>query len=211
MTPIILDFFSNPQTHEFLITQEPFLCYTILTISSQHHNHRRSAQSTPSYAIHEKAWQITKRLCEQILWAEEEGSASRLRTLGTVQALLLLTEFPPRMVHLPPVDIDTITLPDEMAATDQRRDLGFATLEDDERHIQMAKGTFLTLFISVLVAQLYEQLLIIIRYTSEQMANRACTTNPTIRSYFRVMKEKCIKRSVKRLISIGFCLALRLG
>jgi hypothetical protein len=121
-TPVILDFFANPANHEFLISHEPILCYTLLTISSHYHKLPSSKVSSRGYFIHPKAWQI---ILDRVLWAQEHGSASKLRTLGTVQAVLLLTEWPPRMVYLPPDDANEILAAEDDNIENTHKSLNF--------------------------------------------------------------------------------------
>lgn len=144
MTPILLEFFADPANHEFLIEREPVLCYTILTIASQNFHLPQSNAAFREAHIHAKAWNVTKQLINRVVWAQERGPKSKLRTLGTVLALLLLTEWPPRAIDLPPDDMDEfIPMYDdvETADTDLRR---FPTLEDEERRIKIAYGTVLS-------------------------------------------------------------------
>lgn len=143
MTPILLEFFARPQNHAFLNLQEPILCYTILTIASEHF--QLPTRSTPfcGHDIHLKAWNVTKQLLNRVLWAQERGPKSKLRTMGTVLAILLLIEWPPRATALPPDDMADIVRYHETVddSERERRDFPtFPTLEDEDRQIRIRTG-----------------------------------------------------------------------
>jgi hypothetical protein len=52
--------------------------------------------------IHERLWDHCQHLILRIMLGQEKGSDAKTRTLGTIQALLLLTEWNPRRMHFPP-------------------------------------------------------------------------------------------------------------
>ncbi|KAH7165435.1 hypothetical protein EDB81DRAFT_779231 [Dactylonectria macrodidyma] len=140
MTPIASDFFADPQSHRHLVVSEPILCYTIITISSMFHNLSATSNSPSSELLHAQCWKIVKGLFEQVFWAKERGSESKLRTFGTVLALLLLIEWPPRAaVSLPPDDMnDVVTY--EAGSVGTTRMWQSGTLEDSDRHIRIANA-----------------------------------------------------------------------
>ncbi|SCU88841.1 LAMI_0D11496g1_1 [Lachancea mirantina] len=90
------------QLHNFAALQEyPILLVAILTISSRYHsfgelglednnNHNRPR----NIDVHEKLWTHCQRLMSRTVWAE-----ASTRSIGTVLALLLFTEWNPRAVH----------------------------------------------------------------------------------------------------------------
>lgn len=138
MTPILSDFLSRSANREFLVVNEPLLCYAILTVSSAYHELPQSYPSPGAELIHSKCWQISKDLIQRVLWAAEGGSDSKLRTLGTVLAMLLLTDWPPRVIALPPDDSVDYLGTDASLLTSQR--VVAPTLEDQERHIRLTNG-----------------------------------------------------------------------
>ncbi|KAJ5136605.1 hypothetical protein N7448_005159 [Penicillium atrosanguineum] len=75
LSPILTDFYANHQNHYWLISREPVLCSTILMISSRYH---------------------------VLPGAGEKSTKSKVRSLGTVEALLLMAEWHPRSLHFPP-------------------------------------------------------------------------------------------------------------
>ncbi|QDS77124.1 hypothetical protein FKW77_001043 [Venturia effusa] len=125
LTPVTLPNYRDPVQQVALLEQEPMLLATILTISSRYlklSGHGGSV-SRPNF-IHEKMWGYLKSMVERTVWAQEQfgggfcsagveearridpTSQQGLRTIGTVEALLLLTEWNPRALHFPPGDDD---------------------------------------------------------------------------------------------------------
>ncbi|KXL48473.1 MAG: hypothetical protein FE78DRAFT_87181 [Acidomyces sp. 'richmondensis'] len=136
LTPVALPDFSPCDTHEQLLTQEPMLAITILLISSRHMKlDGPGAQSRP-YAIHDKLWKYLAGMINRLVWGQEQFgggfcgagaepaadvnplSRKGLRTLGTVESLVLLTEWHPRAMHFPPDEADEeLMIPDHPVST----------------------------------------------------------------------------------------------
>lgn len=141
MTPISPPTFSDPGSHFTLLTEEPILSVTLLTIASRYKQLDGPGGHCRSYAIHEQLWTYLRGMIERCLWGQEafgsgfcgSGSATiieeesktsstapwrgmrkgSLRTLGTIESLLILTEWHPRALHFPPQDAtDELMLPD---------------------------------------------------------------------------------------------------
>lgn len=83
-----------------------------------------------SYMVHERLWNYLQNMITRMFFGQEQfgggfcGAGLRkskptvkggLRTLGTIESLLLLSEFHPRSMHFPPGDDgdDILTTPDE--------------------------------------------------------------------------------------------------
>lgn len=144
IAPILLDIFSSRSDHEFPILYEPLLCYTIMTIASCGYS-RPFPSSSPSHElIHAKCWEITKTPCQRVFCDQEVGSNSKLRTFGTALALLLLTEWPPRMISLPPDEMADY-VPDSAETSFSAPTHGGSTLEDKEHYIRLANGNWSTI------------------------------------------------------------------
>lgn len=136
LTPISPPTFSKPETHPTLLTEEPILTVTLLTISSRYKRMPGPGGHCRSHAIHEQLWTYLRGMIERCLWGQEafgggfcgsgaiEGETSSstapwrglrkgsLRTLGTVESLMILTEWHPRALHFPPADAtDELMLP----------------------------------------------------------------------------------------------------
>lgn len=132
MTPVVFPDFRSPVKHQSLLVDEPILTLAILAIASRHMPLSGQAATSRSYQIHDKLWNHLRRQVERLLWGQEQfgggfcggGSTTKiresntgqitwkgsLRTLGTIEALLLLTDWQPRALHFPPNDDETSLL-----------------------------------------------------------------------------------------------------
>lgn len=153
MTPISPPTFRNPASHMTLLTEEPILAVTLLTIASRYYNIRTTGGHCRSHAIHEELWRYLRKMIERCLWGQEAfgggfcGSGAdesqtsstapwrglrkgSLRTLGTIESLMILTEWHPRALHFPPDEaIDELMLPSREGPT---------SMDDD--HLNMRLG-----------------------------------------------------------------------
>ncbi|KAI1108375.1 transcriptional activator ARO80 [Nemania sp. NC0429] len=135
MTPVSPPTFRSPSSHVTLLTEEPILAVTLLTIASRYYSIRTTGGHCRSHAIHEELWRYLRRMVERCLWGQEAfgggfcGSGAdesqtsstapwrglrkgSLRTLGTIESLMILTEWHPRALHFPPEEaIDELMLP----------------------------------------------------------------------------------------------------
>ncbi|KAI1264084.1 transcriptional activator ARO80 [Xylariaceae sp. FL1019] len=135
MTPVSPPTFRSPASHITLLTEEPILAVTLLTIASRYYSIVTTGGHCRSHAIHEELWRYLRRMIERCLWGQEAfgggfcGSGAddtqtsstapwrglrkgSLRTLGTIESLLILTEWHPRALHFPPEEaIDELMLP----------------------------------------------------------------------------------------------------
>lgn len=141
LTPISPPTFRNPASHLTLLTEEPILTVTLLTISSRYRKLPGTGGHCRSHAIHEQLWTYLRGMIERCLWGQEafgggfvamaapavagdnENQTSStapwrgmrkgsLRTFGTVESLMILTEWHPRALHFPPEEAtDELMLP----------------------------------------------------------------------------------------------------
>ena len=147
LTPISPPSFQDLITHSVLLAEDPILAVTILTISSRYMRLSGPGGLSRSFAVHEKLWNYLRGMIERIIWGQEQFGAGgggvavdrrrseemtqtsstapwrglrkgSLRTLGTVESLMLLTEWHPRALHFPPGDDG-----DELIVSDDRADL----------------------------------------------------------------------------------------
>lgn len=102
LSPVITDFYASHDKHYWLVVQEPLLCCTILMISSRHHVLPGSAGYSRSFFIHQRLWQHCQHLLLRLMLGQEKASKAKTRTLGTIESLLLMTEWYPRSTHFPP-------------------------------------------------------------------------------------------------------------
>ncbi|PMD36046.1 hypothetical protein L207DRAFT_556549 [Hyaloscypha variabilis F] len=105
LSPILLDYYSLHSNHRALITDEPMLCTTILTISSRYHVMGGVGGRLRSDDIHRKFWLYWKTLFMRVMYAQDTGSNQKTRALGTIESFLLMTEWHARALHFPP-DVD---------------------------------------------------------------------------------------------------------
>jgi hypothetical protein len=136
LTPISPPTFRDPGTHPTLLTEEPILTVTLLTIATRYMRMPGPGGHCRSHAIHEQLWTYLRGMIERCLWGQEafgggfcgSGADSEaqtsstapwrglrkgsLRTLGTIESLMILTEWHPRALHFPPAEAtDELMLP----------------------------------------------------------------------------------------------------
>jgi hypothetical protein len=102
LSPILTDFYSDHANHYLLVTQEPLLCCVILTISSRYHNLPGAGGISRGYLIHERLWHHCQHIILRVMLGQEKKSKGKTRQPGTIEALLLLTEWNPRSLYFPP-------------------------------------------------------------------------------------------------------------
>ncbi|KAJ5669613.1 hypothetical protein N7462_010683 [Penicillium macrosclerotiorum] len=102
LSPILTDFYSSHQNHILLITREPVLCSTILMVSSRYHVLPGAGGESRNFFIHHRLWQHCQQLTMRLIFGQEKSTKSKIRSLGTVEALLLMAEWHPRSLHFPP-------------------------------------------------------------------------------------------------------------
>ena len=101
LSPILSDFYSNHSNHSLLISAEPFLCSTILMISSRYNVLPGVGGASRGYFIHDRLWEHCQRFVMRIMLGQEKASNAKTRTVGSIEALLLISEWHPRALHFP--------------------------------------------------------------------------------------------------------------
>lgn len=142
LTPIIIPDFSHPSTHRSLLTDEPVLAVTLLTTASRHMKPKGDGAYSRAFYIHDRLWSYLRGMIERVFWGQDKFGWSgtgiskprsldvslasgkvnlkgNLRSLGTIEALLLLTDWHPRNLHFPPGD-DEDTLLDTLLDVDSQ-------------------------------------------------------------------------------------------
>lgn len=126
LSPVLTSFYADHANHRHLATSEPLLCSTILMISSRYHVLPGSGGASRGYFIHERFWQHCQHLITRLLFGQEKGSEAKLRSLGSIEALLLLSEWHPRALHFPPQidgwDSDLVLTESDNTASPHTRD-----------------------------------------------------------------------------------------
>lgn len=101
LSPILSDYYSNHSHHSALISAEPFLCSTILMISSRYNVLPGVGGASRGYFIHDRLWEHCQRFVMRIMLGQEKASSAKTRTIGSIEALLLISEWHPRALHFP--------------------------------------------------------------------------------------------------------------
>lgn len=102
LSPILTDFYAKHENHFYLISREPVLCSTILMISSRYHILPGAGGESRNFFIHHRLWQQCQQMTTRLIFGQEKSTKSKVRSLGTVEALLLMAEWHPRSLHFPP-------------------------------------------------------------------------------------------------------------
>ncbi|KAK4945163.1 hypothetical protein LTR10_015589 [Elasticomyces elasticus] len=102
LSPVMDSSYADPANHRRLILQEPLLCCTVLMISSRYHYPSGPGGSVRADYIHGRVWRHIEHLVQRITFGSEKYSIAKSRTLGSIQALLLITDWHPRSLHFPP-------------------------------------------------------------------------------------------------------------
>jgi hypothetical protein len=71
-------------------------------ISSRYHVLPGIGGASRSFFIHHRLWQHCQNLIMRVILGQEKSSKCNTRTVGTIEALLLTSEWHPRSLHFPP-------------------------------------------------------------------------------------------------------------
>ncbi|KAL2835276.1 hypothetical protein BDW59DRAFT_168515 [Aspergillus cavernicola] len=102
LSPILTGFYADHQHHHELVTCDPVLCCTILMLSSRYHILPGPGGESRNFFIHHRLWQHCQQLVIRLIFGQERALNSKLRRIGTIEALLLMSEWHPRSLHFPP-------------------------------------------------------------------------------------------------------------
>ncbi|KGO40967.1 hypothetical protein PEX1_031470 [Penicillium expansum] len=111
MSPVVIPDFSHPSTHRTLLTDEPVLAVTILTIASRHLKPKGEGANTRAFYIHDRLWAYLRSMIERLFWGQEKFDAGT-SGIGRPRSLDLSSsmsgkgsvEWHPRNLHFPPGD-----------------------------------------------------------------------------------------------------------
>ncbi|KAL5121458.1 hypothetical protein ACEQ8H_000530 [Pleosporales sp. CAS-2024a] len=101
LSPILGEFYSHNENHHSLIALDPFLCTTILMISSRYNILPGVGGASRGYFVHDRLWEQCQRFIMKIMLGQVKPSKAQSRTIGSIEALLLLSEWHPRALHFP--------------------------------------------------------------------------------------------------------------
>ncbi|PTU24391.1 hypothetical protein P175DRAFT_033768 [Aspergillus ochraceoroseus IBT 24754] len=102
LSPILTNFYADHRNHRELVTCDPALCCTILMLSSRYHVLPGPGGESRNFFIHNRLWQHCQQLVMRLTFGQERALNSKLRSIGTIEALLLMSEWHPRSLHFPP-------------------------------------------------------------------------------------------------------------
>jgi hypothetical protein len=102
LSPIITNFYQDHKHHLQLLSEEPLLTSTLLMISSRYHLLPRSGATSRAFFMHERLWNYCQHLIQRIMYGQERSTNASARSIGSVEALLLMCEWHPRAIHFPP-------------------------------------------------------------------------------------------------------------
>ncbi|KAK7224673.1 hypothetical protein V2G26_012676 [Clonostachys chloroleuca] len=102
LSAVILDDFCSHSTHSRLVTEEAMLCCTILMISSRFFMLPGAGGLSRSHLIHHRLWNFCESLIKRIMLGQEKHSSWRMRVVGTIESLMLISDWHPRAIHFPP-------------------------------------------------------------------------------------------------------------
>lgn len=79
----------------YLLLREPLLCTAILLVSSRHHSVPAAASLSRRFFIHDELWGRASQLVQRIMLGQGQG----LRSIASIEALLLLAEWYPASLN----------------------------------------------------------------------------------------------------------------
>lgn len=98
----VRDGFGSHASHEKLVCEEPLLCCAIIMISSRWFMLPGPGGLARSHYIHSRLWQYCELLLHRVMLGQEKHSTGKTRILGTIEALILISDWHPRALHFPP-------------------------------------------------------------------------------------------------------------
>ncbi|KAK1658121.1 hypothetical protein BDP55DRAFT_638112 [Colletotrichum godetiae] len=102
LSPVTVDQFRNHDAHSSLVHEESMLCCTILMISSRFFLLPGAGGISRSHLIHNRLWQFCELMIKRIILGQEKISSAKMRIIGTIESLLLISDWHPRAIHFPP-------------------------------------------------------------------------------------------------------------
>ncbi|KAL2202902.1 hypothetical protein CC79DRAFT_1184691 [Sarocladium strictum] len=102
LSPVLTDSFHDYAHHHRLVVEEPLLCCTLIMIASRYFFLPGAGGISRSHAIHQRIWQYCELLLRRIMLGQEKMSTAKTRVLASIESFLLITDWHPRSLHLPP-------------------------------------------------------------------------------------------------------------
>ncbi|KAF9884538.1 hypothetical protein FE257_001483 [Aspergillus nanangensis] len=101
LSPSLHNYYQDHSKHHDLIAKEPVLCCTIIALSSRYHMLAGDGGISRGFYIHARMWKACQSMFQRIVWDQRRAVKDQIRHLGTIESLLLVTEWHPRSAHLP--------------------------------------------------------------------------------------------------------------
>ena len=102
LSPVLVDTPYDHSLHHRLIVEEPLLCCTLLMIASRYFILPGAGGISRSHSIHQRIWQYCELLIRRIMLGQEKMSTAKTRVMASVESFLLITDWHPRSLYLPP-------------------------------------------------------------------------------------------------------------
>ncbi|KAE8405021.1 hypothetical protein BDV37DRAFT_293399 [Aspergillus pseudonomiae] len=102
LSPVPTVAYRDHKNHEQLIVEEPMLCCTMLMIASRYFVLPGAGGISRSHFIHHRLWQYCELLIRRIMFGQEKYSTAKTRIVGSIESLILISDWNPRSVHFPP-------------------------------------------------------------------------------------------------------------
>ncbi|KAL3465073.1 hypothetical protein BJX64DRAFT_285936 [Aspergillus heterothallicus] len=102
LAPVLTDDYRDHSNHVRLVSEEPMLCCTLLMISSRYFILPGAGGVSRSHFIHQRLWQYCELLIRRIMFGQEKHSTAKTRIVGSIESLILISDWHPRSVHFPP-------------------------------------------------------------------------------------------------------------
>ncbi|KAL2861635.1 hypothetical protein BJX68DRAFT_260447 [Aspergillus pseudodeflectus] len=102
LAPVLTDDYRDHSNHVRLVTEEPMLCCTLLMIASRYFILPGAGGVSRSHFIHQRLWQYCELLIRRIMFGQEKHSTAKTRIVGSIESLILISDWHPRSVHFPP-------------------------------------------------------------------------------------------------------------
>ncbi|KAF6842418.1 hypothetical protein CMUS01_03123 [Colletotrichum musicola] len=102
LSAVVTNQYRSHEAHPALICEESMLCCTLLMISSRFFMLPGAGGASRSHLIHNRLWQYCETLIKRIILGQEKISTAKMRIIGTIESLLLISDWHPRAVHFPP-------------------------------------------------------------------------------------------------------------
>ncbi len=102
LTAVFTPYYADHANHRRLLSQDPFLCTVILMLSARYHILPGPCAWGRTLAIHNRLWHHCENLLLRLILGQYKDKECNLRSLGTLEGLLLLTEWHSRSLHHAP-------------------------------------------------------------------------------------------------------------